>query len=83
MASLAIIVGIIFLVVLLSGPIIYLISKYHLLPKIIIQILAIITICVGLWWTAIIVTPIRFLGLFTSYLAWKAIKTQEEVLDSR
>jgi len=74
MASLALIVGLIFLVVLLSGPTIFLISKYGLLPKTIIQILAIVTICLGLWWTTIVVTPIRLLGLLTAYLGWRAIK---------
>lgn len=74
MASLALIVGLIFLVVLLSGPTIFFISKYHLLPRIIVQILAIATICLGLWWTTIVVTPIRLLGLLTAYLGWRAIK---------
>lgn len=74
MASLALIVGLIFLVVLLSGPTIFIISKYRLLPRIIVQILAIIIIGLGLWWTTIVVTPIRLLGLLTAYLGWRAIK---------
>lgn len=74
MASLAVIVGLIFLIVFLSGPTIFLISKYHLLPRIIVKILAIFTICLGLWWTTIVVTPIRLIGLLTAYFGWRAIK---------
>jgi len=72
-ASLAIIVAIIFLIVLLSGPAIYLIAKLNILPQFIIDILSVIIIFIGLWWIVIIPTFIRFIGLLTALLAWKAM----------
>jgi hypothetical protein len=73
MASLALIVGIIFLIVVLSGPILYIIAKINILPYFIIDILAVIVLGLGLWWAFIIPTFIRFLGLLTALLGWKAM----------
>lgn len=74
MASLAIIVCVIFLVVLLSGPIVFILSKFTLFPKTIIQLLSMITIIVGLWWFMIMVTPVRFIGILSAYFGWRAIQ---------
>jgi hypothetical protein len=73
MASLALVVAIIFLVVILSGPLLYLIAKINIVPYIIIDILGILVIGLGLWWTFTIPTFIRFLGLLTVLLGWKAM----------
>jgi hypothetical protein len=74
MASLAIIVGLIFLTVILSGPTVYLLSKIKILPRIIIQFLSILIFALGLWWIMIVVTPIRWLGLIPIYFGWLANK---------
>lgn len=79
MASLALIVGLIFLTVILSGPMVFLLSKYKILPRFIIQILSVGVIFLGLWWMFIVVTPIRFLGLFTAYLGCISFRGKHSV----
>lgn len=74
MASLALLVSILLFGVLLSGPIVYCLSKIKIIPHIIIFLLSIITIMIGLWWLFIVPTPIRFIGLFSAYLGWLAIQ---------
>lgn len=73
MASLAIIVSLIFLLVICSGPIVYLIARLNIFPKILVDFICLLTIAIGLWWTIIIPTFVRFFGLLTILLAWKAM----------
>lgn len=77
MASLALIVAFIFLGMIFFGPLVLLLNKINILPRIIIQLLSIICIVYGLWWILILVTPIRWLGLFPIYCGWLAIKTKD------
>jgi len=58
MASLALLVSIIFLFVLIIGPISYLLSLFSWMPELIKWIMAIICILVGVW---VCFTPIPFL----------------------
>jgi hypothetical protein len=83
MASLALLVTIIFLGMLLFGPLLLLLNKLNIFPKIIIQFLSIICAIYGLWWIITLVTPIRWLGLFPIYCAYLAIKSKEARLDNR
>jgi hypothetical protein len=83
MASLAIIVSIIFLFMILIGPSVLLLDKLKILPKIIIQFLSVICTVCGLWWIFTLVTPIRWLGLFPIYCAYLATKPKDERLDNR
>lgn len=79
MASLALIVAILFLFVLISGPLVYILSKFKFIPRILIIIISIPIILFGLWWTFIVPTPIRFIGLFSAYLAWLSIQNSRNV----
>jgi hypothetical protein len=83
MASLALIVALIFLGLLIIGPTVVLLNKIAIIPKFIIWLLAIFSIFYGLWWIFIVVTPIRWIGLLPIYCGWLAIKTKDRVLDNR
>lgn len=74
MASLALLVSLIFLTVIFSGPIVFILSKYSVLPKTIIQLLSLLTIILGLWWFTITIMPVNFMGLLTAYFGWRAIQ---------
>jgi hypothetical protein len=83
-ASLAIIVSLIFLVVLLLGPTTYLLSRFNFVPQFIIWIMGIFCIVIGIWWFFVLpVNIIRFIGLLTAYLGWLAISSKEKGLDNR
>ena len=83
MASLALLVAIIFLGMILVGPLLLLINKLNIFPKIIIQLLSVVCAIYGLWWTLTLVTPIRWLGLLPIYCAYIATKSKEARLDNR
>jgi hypothetical protein len=71
MASLAILVSAIFIVVLLIGPISYLLTKIMNLPSWAIYLLAIANIGIGLWWFLLPIPNIRFIGLIDIVIGWK------------
>lgn len=73
MASLALMVAILFLGVILSGPIAYLFSKVKIIPKIIVYIISVFSICIGLWWVIVVPTFIRYSGLLSVLLGYAAI----------
>jgi hypothetical protein len=73
MTSLAIIVSIIFLFVLLIGPITYILALIKPTPTPIIILLSIISIITGIYWLTI-PTPVQFLGLLPITLGILAIK---------
>jgi len=83
MASLALLVAIIFLGMILVGPLLLLINKLNIFPKIIIQLLSIICAVYGLWWICTLITPIRWLGLLPIYCAYLATKSKEARVDNR
>jgi hypothetical protein len=83
MASLALLVAFIFLGMIFCGPLVLLLNRVNILPRIIIQLLSTICIIYGFWWIITLVTPIRWLGLLPIYCGWLAIKTKERTLDSR
>jgi hypothetical protein len=82
-ASLALLVTIIFLGMILFGPLLLLINKLNIFPKTIIQLLSVVCAIYGLWWTLTLVTPIRWLGLLPIYCAYLATKSKDARLDNR
>lgn len=76
MASLALIVALMFLVVLLSGPLCFAISKIPFVPNWIKIILGFLTIFIGAWWFLLPIGPIRFIGILTALLGFYSIRTK-------
>lgn len=73
MASLALMVAMLFIAVILSGPLSFLLSKIKIVPKIVVYIVATFSICIGLWWVIVVPTVIRYLGLLSTLLGYAAI----------
>lgn len=71
MASLALFASLAFIVVLLIGPVSYLLSKIPYIPTWVIYFLAITNIVVGLWWLLLPIPNIRFIGLIDLLIGWK------------
>jgi hypothetical protein len=71
MFSLAILASVAFLLVLLVGPLSYLLTKIINLPSWIIYLLAIANIGIGLWWLLLPIPNIRFIGLIDILIGWK------------
>lgn len=78
MASLALLVSLIFLSIVLLGPATFLLSKSKFIPSFIIWIMGLFSIVLGIWWFLILpLNIIGFLGLFTAYLGWLAIQSKD------
>jgi hypothetical protein len=80
MASLALLVAIMFVSVLLIGPLCYIISLFEWMPKLIIYPLSAVTICIGLWWLFLPVPNIRYMGLVPIYLGYLSIRNKNNVI---
>lgn len=78
MASLALLVGLIFIVVLLSGPICFILSKISIIPNWTINILAVITILTGIWWLCLPIGPIKYVGILTIWLGFLSMRSKVE-----
>jgi hypothetical protein len=74
MASLALMVALLFLILIICGPILLILNKINIFPKAIIDFLAVLCILYGIWWIFIVVTPIRWIGLMPAYCGYLAIK---------
>jgi hypothetical protein len=70
MAGLALFASLMFLLVLIIGPVSYCISLCVDLPKWIIYILALINILIGLWWLLLPLPAIRYIGFIDIYMGW-------------
>lgn len=68
MASLAFIAGLMFLLVLVAGPLCYIISSFRWMPKFFIWIMGITTILIGVWWFLLPISMIRYIGIIDIYL---------------
>lgn len=77
MESLALIVGLMFLVVCLLGPATWLLSKSRFIPTFIIWIMGLVSIFVGMYWFFLPVNILKVFGLLTAYLGWVAIQSKE------
>lgn len=73
MASLALMVTLIILVVLLSGPAVYLICLVPFIPGVIKTILCVATVAVGFYWLMMPVGIMRALGLLPIFCGIKAL----------
>ena len=71
MASLALFASLAFIVVLLIGPVSYLLSKIPYIPTWVIYCLAITNILIGLWWLLLPILNIRYIGLIDILIGWK------------
>jgi hypothetical protein len=78
MASLAVIVGLLFLTVLISGPLCFILSKIKIIPNLIINILSILVILIGVWWFCLPIGPIRYVGILTALLGYYSIRSKVE-----
>jgi ABC-type glycerol-3-phosphate transport system permease component len=72
--SLAFVVSIMFLLVLVSGPLCYLLSLFKWMPNWFIWTIAICNIFIGLWWLMLPISIIRYLGLINIVLGILSIQ---------
>lgn len=77
MASLALLVALMFIVVALLGPATWLLSKSRFIPTFIIWVMGLLSIGIGMYWFFLPVNFLRFFGLLTAYLGWVAIQSKE------
>lgn len=73
MASLALMAGIIFLIVLVIGPISYVLSLFSWMPKLIVWLLGLCCIFVGVWWFLLPIPAIRYYGLVDVFIGVKIV----------
>lgn len=74
MASLAMVVALMFLVALLIGPLCYLLSMIRIIPNWMIWILGMLTMFIGAYWFILPVGIVRFVGLFDILLGFLSIR---------
>ena len=72
MASLALMVSLLFMGILIIGPVVRLVNTF--LPSIIANLLSIVCIVYGSWWLFMVPTFIRWIGLWPIYCGWVAWK---------
>lgn len=78
MATLALMVSIIFIMVLFSGPVVFFLAKINRIPSAIIYTIGIITIFFGLWFCSLPIPAIRYAGLFSALLAGLAMMERKQ-----
>ena len=76
MASLAILVSAIFLIILLSGPFCFIISGCSFVPTWLVVLLSIITIFSGLWFFVLPIPAIRYVGVLSVILGILSINNR-------
>lgn len=76
MASLALITGLIFLLVLFSGPLCFALSKIPFIPNWIMIILGFLTMFIGAWWFLLPIGPIRYVGILTALLGFYSMRAK-------
>lgn len=75
MASLALLVALIFLTVLTSGPFIFCLSLISIIPNWIIWILSVPVALIGIWWLSVAPTfPVNLIGLVPILFCFWAIQ---------
>jgi uncharacterized membrane protein len=78
MASLAILVAIIFVSVLLIGPMSYILSLFDWMPSTIVWIMGLLCILVGGWSMLVPVSLFKILGLVDLLIGFKIITDKRE-----
>lgn len=76
MASLAFVVGLLFLAVLTVGPLCFILSKIRIVPDILIWMLGILSIAIGIWWLLLPISIARYVGLVPCILGFISIKNR-------
>lgn len=69
MASLALMVMVIFFSIILSGPICLILSNIKIIPNIIVYLFSFATILAGIWFFMLPITIVRYIGLIAVWLA--------------
>lgn len=77
MASLALVVALMFTFVVLLGPSTWLLSKSRFIPRFIVWFMGLLSIFIGMYWFFLPVNVLKFFGLLTAYLGWVAIDSKE------
>lgn len=70
MASLALMVSIIVIAILISGPLCWIISKVKCIPNIIVYIIAVSCIAIGVWFILLPIPAIKYIGLIPIYFGY-------------
>jgi len=73
MAGLALLVSLIFIVVLIIGPLSYLLSLFDWMPKLIVWLLGLSCIFIGVWWFLLPIPAIRYYGLVDIFIGLKIV----------
>lgn len=73
MASLALLVSLIFIIVLLIGPLSYVLSLFDWMPRFIVWVLGLSCIFVGIWWFLLPIPAIRYYGLVDVFIGLKIV----------
>lgn len=76
MASLAFVVALIFLTVIFSGPVCYILSRFNWIPNFIIYILSILIILLGVWFIMLPIPAIKYTGFVPIYLGYLSIRNR-------
>lgn len=74
MASLALVVALMFMAALLIGPLSYLLSSFKIVPNWIVWIISIFAMFVGAYWFILPTGILRFVGLFSLYLGYLSLR---------
>jgi hypothetical protein len=78
MASLALVVSLLFLLVLLIGPTVYILSLFHWMPNVLIYLLGIMCVLIGIWWVSLPLPMIRYYGLVDIIIGYKVIANRRK-----
>ena len=73
MASLAILVSLIFIFVIIIGPLSYLLSLFDWMPRFIVWLLGLSCIFIGVWWFLLPIPAIRYYGLVDIFIGLKIV----------
>lgn len=78
MASLALMASVVVLIVLIIGPLTYILSKLYWIPTILIWIIGLGSIAMGIWWLLLPIPAIKYYGLIDIFCGYKAIAARRE-----
>jgi len=81
MEGLALIAAVLFLSVLISGPIAYVAALIQFIPQLIVSTLAIFAIFVGFYWAFLPIGPMRFVGAWPIYCGFCALSKRIKKLE--
>lgn len=76
MISLALLVSIIVLIVLISGPICFVMSGYDIIPTWFVVIVSSLTMLIGLWFFCLSIPAIRYIGVVSILLGGLSINNR-------